>query len=1285
MRSGCAPSISVLLRTAGVAFFATFLGAFLHLSAAESSAPRRWAVIGAPEVRSDGFSDLLTAELSGQDGLELVEREQIELATKELELSACLGAKDAERRLKLGRLAKADALALLTLVTHDKKTFLKLTISDCRHGARLRVEHFSYEPERRDDVVRQCGTAIRETRERFGTGIRHLVGVTHFLSKNLTHRYDHLQTGFAALLANALANHPGVAVVEIDEARAIAEELNRTAGELERRVVPVFVEGEFEMTNVPGGEEPRVRIVVQAVDGGEVRRRGERAGLTIDQVTELLTTVLPQRLLQLADRSGRGVSPEEQFALLAARANAFSEVGAYEQATALREAALLLQQDQHLQRLMLTLDYQKWLRLRIRESAEGFQELNRIGPTAERTAEFRERNFRRYWEVTVPMFRHANHLVQRRGLNQREASVLVWNISYESVMYSRLLLTHHAQRRLLIETELAEMFAGISQLDPMLRDGTLAAPLRRTLPLPQTNIGRNATGKPYGADAWSTGQQRILWPDAAIKVLCLLLPILGSPDTSSADTTSDYRSTLPHLERLLTQWAPQEEPLPGVAMLLLKNEAGTLLRAVGNKSLQREELKAVYERLRASDHSLLQFYGRCGLLECRFATQGRLLPDDMKELAALQAFVQERCRSSTVGREVMSAYQEAFTSLTRSPGVVFSYPPDVLKALPPLAAGKRHPLTPNPIPPIDSRSLVSFHLLKELEQKADWWELLQADGFDVLWSPQTVHVMRSENRIDKVLTAETGHWFHDVVTDGRNIWVATSKAGVWVVSPAGEVLHRFETKNGFPEYDSPQFMPWMGFNGSEQQMDTCVVLHAAAPGTCVATGVYGPSFRRWIVRLTWPYQGDSHQGDVHVVLTASKDTEGTDAAESKFRPDWIAEYGPTGRDNSRFLILARTPWAGEPTRTPLAIDLKSWAVSVFPLRTLERLGGVSPKFVGDTIYMPSPHRLSAWRSPTGSGTATWTQVLDVGPEQIELRDDTFSQRMVSHRGRLFHAGLRWRSIDPSTNVCESLTPELVPIQHRFRNVANSTFYGLVAWSPGDRMYQVKLREPNAAQEPGPRDEYVPLEVREKHRTAADRIRKLGGSVDGRWEIRIRGQVGNAKQPEPSWGTIVYLPPAWQGNDNDLSLLKELHHVTDLYLVGAPIGDSGLKPISQLESLEALYLEETPITNEGVAILAHAAKLAHLRLESAADSTTKLGDAALNPLWKRSTLVSLTLYGPEFTDQGLAQFRAFPSLAGLTLLECATTRNGLDELRRAKPALHIQDGVNAPLRRGASSP
>ena len=122
----------------------------------------------------------MTTELS-QKSVELFEREQLDAITREIELSKLIGADGATQRLKVGQLVKADALVLLSVVENDEKKFVKLVISDCQYGSRLRLDHFPFTAESEERLVHDVVGSVEETRQRFAHGVERIVAVSPFL------------------------------------------------------------------------------------------------------------------------------------------------------------------------------------------------------------------------------------------------------------------------------------------------------------------------------------------------------------------------------------------------------------------------------------------------------------------------------------------------------------------------------------------------------------------------------------------------------------------------------------------------------------------------------------------------------------------------------------------------------------------------------------------------------------------------------------------------------------------------------------------------------------------------------------------------------------------------------------------------------------------------------------------------------------------------------------------------------------------------------------------------
>jgi hypothetical protein len=282
---------------------------------------------------------------------------------------------------------------------------------DTRTGARLTRDGLSGSTDldkATDEVVRRVGETLR----RYPNGVKQIVGVSHFLSRCLTHAYDCYQTSCAELLAQILSQQPGVAVLEIEEARAISAELALTSPDekdadlpdgrdaLEHRVVPVLVSGEFlaSRQGAIGSETDRFEVTVT------IQRRGESevvraTDLDQEHLVEFLSATLPDKILvgAVSDTTDRGaLSADTQSKWLMAEADRFARIGMWERAFGLREAALLLRPGDTDLRFQLIDAYHRQMK-RFDDSSERGRNSTRsswrIWSTSFGTARFRPRVF----------------------------------------------------------------------------------------------------------------------------------------------------------------------------------------------------------------------------------------------------------------------------------------------------------------------------------------------------------------------------------------------------------------------------------------------------------------------------------------------------------------------------------------------------------------------------------------------------------------------------------------------------------------------------------------------------------------------------------------------------------------------------------------------------------------------------------------------------------------------------------------------------------------------------
>lgn len=325
------------------------------------------------------FAELLEIELAGRPGLTLVDRAEIEHVLREQQVAEALAAGETAKRVALGRLLRADLLVLLrageaplTKVVlegegaqppaaeakpRENRLHAWVAVCETRHGMRLGTSAIPLTPDVHGDAVAAAGrvdAAVEKTRD----GIRAVIAVPPFLSRDLFPDADRLKAACAKLVEQALLARPGVVAVELDEARALAQELALAGGPDVRRAAPAYLMGEYR-TDRPDPSSGASRVSVSLS-----LRRGDRE-LAITRTGAVTTDRLPAALSQAVDELdhhfGRGEVQglDREARALAARAREFYVVGDWAEAAALYEASLLLDPRQLEPRLELALSLQR--------------------------------------------------------------------------------------------------------------------------------------------------------------------------------------------------------------------------------------------------------------------------------------------------------------------------------------------------------------------------------------------------------------------------------------------------------------------------------------------------------------------------------------------------------------------------------------------------------------------------------------------------------------------------------------------------------------------------------------------------------------------------------------------------------------------------------------------------------------------------------------------------------------------------------------------------------------
>lgn len=322
-------------------------GNFLAANEANADRYRQIAVIGDTQLQQSGLTDLISIELQNA-GMELVGRERLDRVTWEQSFSAALGPDATKTRIRIGSLAGAAALVLVHVEETEKTRNIRVIVAECGQGARLSSDLFSLDPPI-TEVVRRIAVSVVRTRQRFAGGVKAMVAIPPFLARNFSYEYHPLQSGYAALLAESLAEAPGLAVVDVEEAQAIRTELDLSTAPQAAGVVPIFVQGEYEVI-ADANKVPRVQFTV-ALNTPRTSRSIVRHGLTLGEASKFISRDLPAEVVPDYQAGlAQPFTTEAEFARLTARADEFAALGEWQHAVSLRQAALVIDPDSSAQR-----------------------------------------------------------------------------------------------------------------------------------------------------------------------------------------------------------------------------------------------------------------------------------------------------------------------------------------------------------------------------------------------------------------------------------------------------------------------------------------------------------------------------------------------------------------------------------------------------------------------------------------------------------------------------------------------------------------------------------------------------------------------------------------------------------------------------------------------------------------------------------------------------------------------------------------------------------------------
>jgi hypothetical protein len=858
-----------------------------RLAARPSAKPsfRRWAIISSGEARQDGLGDLVTAELSKSKDLELVERDRLEMVTKELRLAAAMESQAAATRLKMGQLLKADALLFLSIEGDEKARALKLVVSDSLFGARLRIEYLPCGRSPPADLARHCADIVADVRMHFAGGIRQIVGVSPLLSKNLVHNYDQLQVTYAKLLEAALTAAPNVAVIEIEEVRAIGRELLLTGAALADRPTPLLVEGEYSVSQREQ-EKPEVQFEFTCQAAGGQRRTVRPPPIPLSASARFIINDLPPQLLpRKGGEPNDDVSVDEQFQWLVARGEAFSQVGAWEQGMELLEAAVLLSPDDLNLRLKLMDGYYRFLVSR-RDWISGRPD------AVVRTC------LPPMIKARLAYLGHVEYLIHNRRLNgiQAVAAVCTPFPFYVWPLTDNLGAARGS----------AHPFQDLLQPVAEAEERFMAEVYPQVLQFPTGRRGENPefTAIFHEDGQFGNNDVHTAWIEGLVSWFVKERAYCQFPTAHDLD----------FLSRLMIKYVPGRCRTSHQMIAFLTN------RGIMRNFRQTSESEAPAEddwiaflgRLAESKNRMVSLYGRFALLNRDHET--RLVHIDSRELtesllARVEAWLKDYAAMDSAEADrngkARDALYNSVDQMRRDLDFALKQPVRVAAGPKPAPVRPRPATTPaaSQFPPAAAKLTFEEIDLRGFKSGGFDHVLACGDKCDLLWRNDALAIIREKGTATEILPKETR--LHNACWDGSQIWIGTTHQGLWVLSTDGRIVAKIGPEKGLPP------------------AERAMVLHALEPGKVCAAGSFGEHSRAWCAMV------ELRQTDakVNVFFSATHVPPNRSSSdkdpEQVFRPSFFCDFDP-GNGGPPLLLLDRDMSVRVP---PLAIDRATLKVS----------------------------------------------------------------------------------------------------------------------------------------------------------------------------------------------------------------------------------------------------------------------------------------------------------------------------------------------------------------------
>lgn len=279
------------------------------------------------------LADLLTADLSRDAGLRLVERQAVARVVDELKLAA---AGDPAAGVKLGQLLAADAIVMLDAGSAETPPRVRVRMVETRTGIRLADGEWAAADLLADRAVLLADLRTGLRKLRAAAESRRLVGIVGLRSEEETGSTMATARALTVFAAQDLQRLPDVVVLEREQLRRLTTERDLTGTELDLRTSALLLEGSLRRE----GDTFVIALALLPLKDGKRRERTVTTPAKTGAARDAIAAALADMLAAAVEPET--ASPTAEAKLLLERARRLDRIGDGTQASRLAEAAYVL-------------------------------------------------------------------------------------------------------------------------------------------------------------------------------------------------------------------------------------------------------------------------------------------------------------------------------------------------------------------------------------------------------------------------------------------------------------------------------------------------------------------------------------------------------------------------------------------------------------------------------------------------------------------------------------------------------------------------------------------------------------------------------------------------------------------------------------------------------------------------------------------------------------------------------------------------------------------------------